>query len=70
MVLYRTGDMIAPKLDAGEALLVEVAHLAECIRGNSTPRASGAMGASIVRTLEAATASMARRGAPVDLKAI
>ncbi len=70
MVSYRTGDMIAPKLDSNEALSTEIAHLAECIRGNSVPRASGAMGASIVRTLEAATVSMARRGAPVDLKAI
>ncbi len=70
MVSYRTGDMIAPKLDANEALSTEIAHLAECIRGSSTPRASGAMGASIVRTLEAATVSMARRGVPVDLEAI
>lgn len=70
MVSYRTGDMIAPKLDASEALATEIAHLAECIRGKSVPRAHGAMGANIVRTLEAATASMAQRGTPVDLEAI
>jgi len=67
MVSYRTGDMVAPKLDASEALAVEIAHLADCIRDGSMPRASGAMGATVVRTLEAATASMAQRGAPIDL---
>jgi predicted dehydrogenase len=70
MVSYRTGDMIAPKLDSNEALSTEIAHLAECIRENSVPRASGAIGASVVRTLEAATASIVKRGAPVDLEAV
>ena len=41
MVERRTGDMVAPKLDQQEALMVEIDHLADCLRGEAEPLASG-----------------------------
>lgn len=67
MVGYRTGDMWAPQLPAMEALLVEASHFVECINKAKTPLTDGEAGLRVVRILEAATESMKKRGAPVDL---
>ncbi len=64
---YRTGDMWAPRLDVTEALRVEAEHFVECINTGSTPQSDGAAGLRIVRILEAATTSLARQGAPVEI---
>lgn len=69
LVGYRTGDMLAPTLDTSEALQVEVAHVVRCVRGEETPRAGAEAGQRVVEILEAATASMALRGRPVELRA-
>lgn len=64
---YRTGDMYAPKLDATEALAVEVAHFADCIENQKTPLTDGHAGLRIVKVLEAATRSMRERGRSVPV---
>jgi predicted dehydrogenase len=64
---YRTGDMWAPRLDVTEALKVEADHFVDCIRTGSTPESDGEAGLRIVRILEAATESLAKHGAPVDI---
>lgn len=67
LVGYRTGDMWAPRLDTSEALTVEVKHLMDCIQNGNSPLTDGHAGLSVVRILEAATASMKERGRAVEL---
>src|SRR5260370_26471255 len=67
LVSYRTGDAWIPKRDSTEALAREARHFVDCVLGKAQPLSSGAVGLGIVRILERATASIARRGQPVDL---
>ncbi len=67
VVGYRTGDMWAPKLDATEALSREARHFVDCVENGAAPESGGEAGLFVVRILEAATRSMAERGAPVEL---
>jgi predicted dehydrogenase len=65
---YRSGDMWAPQLPTTEALLVAAEHFVDCIESGRKPDTDGAMGLRIVELLEAATASLRRRGEPVEIK--
>ena len=67
LISYRTGDMIAPKLDQTEALKIMVLHFLECIERASTPISSGEDGLVLVRILEAADVSIRQRGTPQEL---
>jgi predicted dehydrogenase len=58
LVDYRTGDMVAPKVDQTEALEIACAHFVDCIRTGSL---------DVVRLLEAAQRSMGEKGRVVDL---
>jgi predicted dehydrogenase len=69
LIGYRTGDMWAPKLSLTEGLRVEAQDFLECIRQHRRPISDGASGLRVVRILEAATESLARRGQPVELTA-
>jgi predicted dehydrogenase len=51
-VQYRTGDMWAPKLDAEEALAVEVDHFVDCIKNDKKPITDGLAGLRVVKVLE------------------
>lgn len=64
---YRAGDMFAPQLDITEALGSELSEFVSCIEHGTKPTADGAAGLRVVRILEAATRSMAQRGAVVEL---
>jgi predicted dehydrogenase len=68
LVGYRTGDMWAPKVDMTEALTLEAAHFIRCIEQGETPITGADAGTRVVRVLEAATRSMAARGAVVELR--
>jgi predicted dehydrogenase len=59
--------MWAPQLDRREALRVEAEHSVNCIEQNNEPLTSGGVGLRVVRILEAATHSMAKRARPVEL---
>jgi predicted dehydrogenase len=64
-VQYRTGDVLAPKLDGREALSqVAVAFAARCLHGTPTPSDADA-GIRVVRVLEAAQRSLEQEGARV-----
>lgn len=65
---YRTGDMLAPQLAGTEALAAEVAHFADCIETGATPLTDGEMGYNVVKVLEAASKSLAQRGASVAVE--
>jgi predicted dehydrogenase len=68
MVIHRTGDMWAPKVDVTEALKIEAKHFLECITQGKRPVTDGEAGLRVVRILEAASESMAQRGKPVELE--
>ncbi|MFZ2199012.1 MAG: Gfo/Idh/MocA family oxidoreductase [Thermodesulfovibrionales bacterium] len=65
LIQYRIGDMFAPVVDSSEALQVEVAHFANCIRNNAKPLTDGESGLRIVRLLEAADKSLKKDGGKV-----
>ncbi|KKC38850.1 oxidoreductase [Devosia epidermidihirudinis] len=64
---YRAGDMFAPQLDVTEALGAELAEFVACVQHGTKPIADGEAGLRVVRILEAATQSMAKGGALVEL---
>jgi predicted dehydrogenase len=64
---YRSGDIVVPRIEAGEPLGLELADFAHAIRTGEQPRSSGALGLEIVRALEAAHSSMERSGDPIAL---
>jgi predicted dehydrogenase len=68
MVAYRIGDMVAPRLDTGEALLAETAHFADCVQTGRPPITDGEMGLHVVKILEAASQSMRQRGQPIEFR--
>jgi predicted dehydrogenase len=67
LVDYRTGDILIPKLPQEEALANLAEHAHAVIAGGAPTRVGGTDGERVVRMVEAAQASMAARGAPVDL---
>ena len=58
LVSYRTGDVLAPKLDGTEALRKVVAEFARAIRTQTPPLTDGEAGARVVRIIEAAQRSL------------
>jgi predicted dehydrogenase len=67
LVHYRSGDMWAPQIEQVEALTRELAYFVECIAKDETPVNDGHAGLRVVRMLEAANASIRKRGALVHL---
>ena len=67
LVSYRSGDMWSPQVEQVEALRLELNYFADCIRKNETPFNDGCAGMKVVRMLEAANESVAKRGALVYL---
>jgi predicted dehydrogenase len=67
LVSYRTGDMWAPQVEQVEALHVELNYFADCIVNGKTPFNDGHAGLRVVRMLEAAEASIQKRGEIVRL---
>jgi predicted dehydrogenase len=64
---YRSGDVLSPNLDRVEALSSLVKHFARCIEEGEQPITSAESGMRVVRILEAATESMAKKGEMVRL---
>ena len=67
LVSYRSGDVWGPKVDATEALTVELGYFVDCILEGKTPSNDGVAGLRIVRLLEAAEQSLKDRGRVVAL---
>jgi predicted dehydrogenase len=64
-VQYRTGDVLAPKIDGREALsLVAQTFAGACLRGEAAP-SDAAAGLRVVRVLEAAQQSLAAGGSRI-----
>ena len=65
---YRTGDIVAPKLDTVEPLLAEARHFIECVTNGKSPVTDGLAGLRVVASLEAAERSLRNCGGvqPID----
>ena len=70
MISYRTGDMHAPRLDAREALAVEVENVVAAIAGREPLMVDGWAGWRVVRILEAAQRSIEKGGEIVALNGV
>ena len=57
-LLLRAGDVLIPKVDFKEPLLVELEHFVDCAATGRTPDTDGAAGLSVVRALEMAQAAL------------
>jgi predicted dehydrogenase len=62
---YRSGDMVAPRVEAAEPLGLELQDFAAAIRDGSEPRSNAALGLQIVLALEALQVSLDNRGEPI-----
>lgn len=65
---YRTGDMVAPRIEALEPLGLELRDFAAAIREGGKPVSNAALGLEIVLGLEALDASLRSRGKPVAVR--
>ncbi len=64
---YRSGDIIAPRLEAAEPLALELQDFAHCVRSGDSPCSHGELGYQVVRTMEAAEESLRLGGEPVTM---
>ncbi len=65
-LLLRAGDVLIPKVEFREPLMVECEHFVECIRTGATPDTDGRSAVDVVRALEAAEQSL-KRGSVVEV---
>ncbi len=65
--LYRSGDIVIPKLDQTEALEKVAEHFMECIRESKRPLTDGESGLRVVKILEAANRSIENGGMKISL---
>ena len=66
-ITLRTGDILIPKIPAGEPLKTECSHFIDSIADDTTPRSDGADGVRVVKVLEAGSESLAKGGQPIQL---
>jgi predicted dehydrogenase len=59
---YRTGDIVSPRVEPVEPLLLELADLCAAIRTGREPRSSGRLGVDVVSVVEAVERSLAAGG--------
>jgi predicted dehydrogenase len=57
---YRTGDIVSPRIDATEPLLLELEDFCRAVRGVQDPRSTATLGVDVVRVLETVDESLAR----------
>ena len=62
-MVYRTGDIVSPKIDNAEPLRLEAEHFLHCVGCGDDSLTNGEMGRRVVAVLEAADASL-HEGAP------
>jgi len=64
---YHYGDMYAPYLKMVEPLRVECGHFLDCIKTGTKPHSGGAEGLQVIEVLEAASQSLKKGGAAVEI---
>jgi len=63
-LVYRTGDVVIPRVEPQEPLRLELQDFARAIRTGEEPRSNVALGLDIVAAVEMAQASMRENGSP------
>ncbi len=66
-LIYRTGDVLIPRVEPQEPLRLELVDFARAIRTGEEPRSNCELGLSIVAAVEAAQRSLLRGGLPCAL---
>jgi predicted dehydrogenase len=64
---YRTGDMVAPRIDAAEPLALELQDFARAIRDQVEPLSNARFGLEVVKAIEAAELSLRLGGQPLTI---
>lgn len=67
---YRTGDIVAPRLDTTEPLLTEARHFLDCVETGARPITDGRAGLQVVLSLEAAERSLHNGGGSVTIEQV
>jgi predicted dehydrogenase len=67
---YRTGDMIAPQIEAAEPLGLELKDFASAIREGTAPVSNARLGLEIVLGLEALEKSLHAQGEPASVRSV
>lgn len=67
LIQYRTGDMLAPKIDLTEALKYLSQEFIDAINESRSPLTDGESGLRVVTILEAATTSIRNNGKVIEL---
>jgi predicted dehydrogenase len=67
---YRTGDILSPRIDVAEPLLLELDDFRSSIVNGSTPRSSRELGLEVVRMIEAVDASLEHDGGRVNVASV
>jgi predicted dehydrogenase len=65
---YRTGDMVAPRIDAAEPLSLELEDFARAILEGTEPRSNARFGLEVVKAIEAAEMSLKQGGQPLNVE--
>ena len=65
-LVYRSGDVVIPRVQAAEPLALELKDFANAIRTGEEPRSNVALGIDIVAAVEMAQASMRENGVPLE----
>jgi predicted dehydrogenase len=63
-LVYRSGDVVIPRVDAYEPLSLELKDFAHSIHTGEEPRSNVSLGLEIVAAVELAEASMQQNGTP------
>jgi predicted dehydrogenase len=66
-LIYRTGDVVSPRVEPQEPLSLELQDFARAIRTGSEPRSNVALGLDIVALVELASDSLRTNGVPLSL---
>jgi predicted dehydrogenase len=61
-MVYHTGDIVSPRIEATEPLRIEAEHFLRCVTDGCRPMSDGPMGLRVVAALEAADASLGSGG--------
>jgi predicted dehydrogenase len=68
-LIYRTGDVVIPRIEPQEPLRLELEDFARAIRTGVQPRSNLALGLEIVSVVEVAEASLEAGGIPLQMAA-
>jgi hypothetical protein len=69
-LIYRTGDVVIPRVEPQEPLRLELEDFAHSIRTGEEPRSSLDLGVEIVAAVEMAQESLRSNGMPLSLASL